>query len=327
VQVTPDNQFLAGGFIRLGYIPATDRIVAAFGSPKIAGGSCPNSGHGYKEYTTDMQATGKAGVLNCGGGDSAELFVDNVLYDVTFHLVDGSEGWLITKYDAVTWTKMKELAYALEASKEAAGDMMIALVNGELDISGGTSSDGKPPPLEKGAATHHNFFTPDLQFLNKRTLSDIEHIVGSSMIFVDGEYYFVTANAYAGDVIMMKYDKDWKYLGMKMLIKQGHWSEGVAFDGQRFYVAYLDTSQPQRATFFPFYPNVHLAAFDRDWNLVEDVAVTNYTVADNVTTGRPWILLRGNHLYVAYDAAQRDASGQDNLDTIQAYVSVYELTQ
>jgi hypothetical protein len=41
-----------------------------------------------------------------------------------------------------------------------------------------------------------------------------------------------------GDVIVMEYDGDWNYLGMKELIKDAHWSTGLAFDGERFYVAY-----------------------------------------------------------------------------------------
>ena len=128
--------------------------------------------------------------------------------------------------------------------------------------------------------------------------------------------------------IRAQYDKDWKYLGMKELRKQAHFSEGVAFDGQRFYISYLDTSQRTHPGFWPFYPNVHLAAFDRNWNLVEDVTVTNYTAANNVTTGRPWLLLHGNRVYVSYDVTQRDVNNKnmDILDSIQAYVAVYELT-
>ncbi len=325
VQVTPDDNFSAGGFIRLGYVPASNRIVAAFGSPKLAkpNGNCPGGGKGYKVYTVDMQPTGEEGLLHCeGGGDTANLFVDNVLYDVVMFPVNGTGGWLIKKFDAVTWKELGRLAYGLDSPREFNGDMTIEMVNGELDISGGYSSDGKIPPPEKGAGTVHYFFTPDLQFLYKKILTDTEHIVGSSMIYVDGTYYFITADAYAGDVIVMKYDKDWKYLGMKVLQKQAHWSEGVAFDGQRFYLSYLDTSQRTEPGLFPYYPNVHLAAFDRDWNLLDDVAVTSFT-PNTQFTGRPWLLLHGNRLYVAYDAVALP----EDLSKIEVYVSVYELAQ
>jgi len=154
-----------------------------------------------------------------------------------------------------------------------------------------------------------------------RILSDTPNICGSSMIFVDGIYYFITATAYTGDVIVLKYDEDWEYLGMKELRRQGHWSTGVAFDGQRFYIAYLDTRQRTEPGFFPYYPNVHLAAFDRDWNLVEDVAVTNFSPLDSLFTGRPWVLLHGNRLFVSYDVVPLP----EDLNKIEAFVSIYEL--
>jgi len=330
VRVTPDDNSLAGGFIRIGYVPATNHFAVAYGTPKLAhpSGGCQDGAHVYKEYTLDMQPAGSSGVLNCGGGDSAELFFDNVLYDVSVRPVNGSHGWHIEKFDAATWKKLGELDYALDEPQEGSGDMMIEYVNGVLDISSGYTTYGGPSPMDVGASTHHKFFTPDLKFLDQKILSDTPHITGSSMIYVDGTYYFIAGTAFTGGVIMMQYDKDWKYLGMKELRKQAHFSEGVAFDGQRFYISYLDTSQRTNPGFWPFYPNVHLAAFDRNWNLVEDVAVTNYTAADNVTTGRPWLLLHGNHLYVAYDMTQRDVNNKnlDILDTIQAYVAVYELT-
>lgn len=87
----------------------------------------------------------------------------------------------------------------------------------------------------------------------------------------------------------------------------------------------IDTSQRIADSFFPYYPNVHLAAFDRDWHLLEDVAVTSFPPGQNIT-GRPWLLLHGNHLYVSYDVAPIDPmTGQEMISQIQAYVSVYEL--
>jgi hypothetical protein len=330
VPVTPDEEFLAGGFIRLGYVPAQNQIVAAFGSPKLAKpiGNCAQGGKGYKVYTPDMQPTGEAGVLQCeGGGDTANLFVDNFIYDVVMANLDGTEGWIIKKFDAVTMKLLKRIPYKMEVPHESSGDMSIEFINGVLDVSGSWTETGKPfPPGEIGGATTHNFFDLDLNFLGKRTLSDTGHIVGSSTIYVDGIYYFVSSNAYAGDVILMKYDKDWKFLGMQTLVKEGHWPEGIAYDGRRFYLAYLDTSLRNGGAFFPYYPNVHLAAFDRDWNRISDIAVTNYTEADKIMVGRPWILMRDNRLYVAYDACPRDSKGNDDLEKIEVYVGVYDVT-
>jgi hypothetical protein len=59
--------------------------------------------------------------------------------------------------------------------------------------------------------------------------------------------------------------------------------------------------------------NIHLAAFDQDWNLLEDVAVTDYEFKDSVQTWRPWILLHGSRLYVSYDVVPIEAGTQKEL--------------
>jgi hypothetical protein len=70
--------------------------------------------------------------------------------------------------------------------------------------------------------------------------------------------------------------------------------------------------------------SVCLAAFDRDWNLVDKVAVTSFALSDNEAPGRPWVILHGNRLYVSYDVDTLDpATGADH-KLWQAYVSVYE---
>jgi hypothetical protein len=144
---------------------------------------------------------------------------------------------------------------------------------------------------------------------------------------VDGIYYIITANSYAGDLVVAKYGSDWKFLEVQELRKQAHWSQGVAFDGQHFYVSYLDTSQRDPGPFIGhYYPNVHLAAFDRAWNLVDDVAVTNFTPAQLRFPGRPWVILHNNLLYVSYDVDDLDPiTHEERLETQQAFVSIYSL--
>ena len=80
--------------------------------------------------------------------------------------------------------------------------------------------------------------------------------------------------------------------------------------------------QKDRGIFSVFFP---LAVFDRDWNLIEDIAVTNFAETDDRTAARPYFLLHGNRLYVSYDEAPRYANHMDIIEKIQAYVSVYEL--
>jgi hypothetical protein len=318
VHVTPDSTFSKAGFVRLGYVSATNSIVATFGTHFIHPTTTDSDGRGYKEYALDMQPTGKSGMLNTGGiGDCNGLIVDSVYYDVN---VDPC-GWRITTFNTLTWVKTRDIIFPLDTPREGNGDMMIAFVNGFLDISSGYTTHGGAPPPDSGAWTHHQFFSRNLKFLDKRILSDTPHIGGSSLIFVDNIYYFVSATAFTGDVVVMKYDKNWKYLGCKKLISQAHWSEGLAWDGLRFYVSYLNTSQRNGSGYFPYYPNVHLAAFDKDWNLIDDIAVTDYTPTDSMFTGRPSLLQVGNRIYVSYDAVPLP----ENLTKIEGYVKVYEL--
>ncbi len=230
------------------------------------------------------------------------------------------------KYDAATWKALATTDILLDLPQETDNDPTVAYVHGQLDVSAQYNVTGRPPEGMGGAATHHHFFSTDLKHLGKKILSDTPHIVGSSMIYVDGIYYFVTANAFQGGLIVMKYDKDWKYLGMKELRKHAHWSTGLVFDGQRFYVAFMDTSQSiNPPAFLPVALNVHLAAFDRDWNLLDDVAVTNFSVSDNKQPGRPWVTLYKNRMYVSYDLDTMDPVSHVEMMRWQAQVSIYEL--
>jgi hypothetical protein len=71
---------------------------------------------------------------------------------------------------------------------------------------------------------------------------------------------------------------------------------------------------------------VHLAAFDRDWNLLDDTAVTDFTPADKKQPGRPWVILHKNSLYVSYDCDSVDAVTGEEMLSWQAFVKVYELS-
>ncbi len=332
VQVTPDDTFLTGSFPRINFVPGTGHFVVTFGTKATAqkGEPCEGAGYAYKEYSTDMQEIGTAGRLiwypqSCEAGDSGAVMVENFLFYAFVPQESGQVyGWHIVKYDAVNWTILAETNFSLTEPNEAALDPTVAFVNGQLDISDQYNPDGI---WQEGEASHHNFFSLVLMPLGKRILDDTPHISGASMIFVDGVYYIISADSYSGGLRVIRYDQDWNYLGVKDLILQAHWSQGVAFDGQRFYVAYLDTSLRTSETFFPVYPNVHLAAFDRDWNLLEDVAVTNFVLSDLKKGGRPWVIFFNNRLYVSYDVDTVDPVTLEEDLKWQAYVSIYEVAQ
>jgi hypothetical protein len=332
VQITPDPTFHVASFPRINYVPATDQFVVTFGTvADKQSGVCQGAGYAHKGYTLDMQETGNAGYFiwypdSCAAGDSGSIMVDNTYYGAFVSQLPGAPyGWHLVKFNAVTWTPITQTDVLLESPHDGDTDPAVAYVNGQLDISNQYNPDGI---WQEGFDSHHNFYSTDLQPLGRRILTDTALISGASMIFVDGIYNIITANNYEGDLVVARYSGDWTFLGVQLLRRQAHWSQGVAFDGQRFYVSYLDTSDRDPGPFIGhFYPNVHLAAFDRAWNLVDDVAVTNFTRADLRFPGRPWVILHNNQLYVSYDVDDLDPdTHQERLETQQAFVSIYSLS-
>jgi hypothetical protein len=292
-------------------------------------GGCPDPAYAYKEYTTDMVETGDQGVISCKAlSDTGGVFFGDDLYFAAIGLENGKDGWWLEKYNAITWAQSASLFYPM-ASGEGAGDPMLALVNGQLDVSSMYQPD---PTLIWGpfesAATFHDFFnSTDLQFVSKRILSDTPHIGLSSMITANNTINFISGTALLGDVIVMQYDLNWNYLGTKTLRQKAGAPMGVAFDGQRFYLAYLDLpcSDVPCDEF-----NVRLAAFDANWNLLDDIAVTSYALEDHKVPARPTLLLWNGRLYVGYDGwgdKPYVANVDPALADLQAFVSVYELTQ
>jgi len=331
VQVTPDEQFLTGSFARINYVPATDRFVVSFGTKaSLVPNTSLGAGYAYKEYNLEMQETGKTGVLewyvnSSEAGDSGSFMVDSTYYYVFISQNAGDPyGWRIVKYDAFNWTRLKEIYVTLPEPNEGNTDPMVAYINGKLDVSGQYSPSGI---WQLGNWTRHHFFTADLEPLGNITLDDTPHICGSSILFVDGIYYYVSANSYFGGLVLMRYDSDWNFLGNKSLIPHAHWSQGMVFDGERFYVAYLDTSTRSSPTFFPVYPNVHLAVFDRDWNIIHDLPITDFVYMGDKKAGRPWVMLHGDLLYVSYDVDTVNMTTQDEELKWQAYVTIFEISQ
>ncbi len=326
--VTPNELFDTGAFVRIHYVPATGSImVTSDGELTHPVGECDELGHGYVEYDLDMQPIGNMGVYNCGGGDIGTLMVENTLYDVKLGGEEGHQiGWIITSYNAETWRLVNETYLPLDDPRYAGGDEMVSYVNGQIDISSQyMPASGHPPTIDEGGETYHEFFTTELEFLEEKILGDTPHINGSSLLYQGGMYYFVAADTYDGDVIVMQYDSDWNYLGSKTLVEQAHWSTGLVSDGTNFYLAYLDTSQRSDPGFLPVHLNVHLAAFDQDWNLLEDVAVTDYAPEDDRLPGRPYLLMHDDRLYVSYDCDTIDSVTQEENLQWQAFVSVYAL--
>jgi len=328
IQVTPDKDFNTGSFARINYVPSTNRFAVTFGTKgSKVGGHCNGTGYAYKEFTTDMVYTGKSGFLiafppdSCEAGDSGSVMVGNDYYIVTFSTEHSNE-LVITKFNASDWSVLAKTPMPLDDSHESGSDPCVAFFNGQLDVSDQYNAEDI---WQEGYSSFHNFYSPDLQYLRKMILSDSPHISGASMIFADNNYYIISATSYDGGLVVLRYDRNWNYLGAKNITEDANWAQGVAFDGEHFYLAYHDTSIRTNPGFFPVYPNIHLAVLDRDWNILQDIAVTNFTVSDNRKAGRPWIMLYGNNVYVSYDVDTVDpVTLEEDLDW-QAYVSIYEI--
>lgn len=325
VQVTPAGNYLNADFVRIGYVPGRDRFIVTFNTMlSQSEGGCGNASldaalglyreYAYKEYTADMTETGKAGIVSCHATiDTGGFFLGDDFYLASMDFQNNLGGWYLAKFNAVTWANSVGYFYPLSDSQMQAADPTVAFVNGQIDISGVDEGSG---------GTHHNFFTTDLQFVGKRLLSDAEHSGFSSMITLGGITHFLSSRTETAEapwaVIVMQYDPDWTYLGVKTLREHAATPQGLAFDGSRFYVVYTE-----RTDGFPFVENIHLAAFDLNWNLIEDIALTNFTLQDQTSSIHPWLVLRDNRLYISY--SQNAPAG--GIETLQAYVKVYEVSQ
>jgi hypothetical protein len=329
VEVTPDDMYLTGSFSRINYIPATGHFFVSFGTKaSTEEGVCNGAGFAYKMYTPDMQETGESGLLQwypnaCESGDEGSTMDGDFYYLVESPQgPDVPYGLRITKFGTANWTRMKEKFVYMLDTFEANSDPCVAFVNEQLDVSDQYNPSGI---WQEGSASRHHFFSPDLDSITVRILDDSPNISGASMIWVEGFYYLISASEYTQGLVVLKYDNNWNFIEMNNLIDEANWSQGVAFDGQRLFVAYLDTRLRTEPHFFPVYNNVHVAAFDREWNIVDDVAVTNFDTTDHIIAGRPWVILHDNRMYVSYDVDSLDPVTHEELKMWQARVSIYEL--
>ena len=321
VTITPSGNYTNGDFVRIAYVPGRDRFIVTFNTTLDQPESgCPKAAYAYKEYTADMVETGQAGVISChAASDTGGFFIGNDFYLASAERNNDVEGWNVAKFDAVTWASSVDYWYPFPDAQMMGFDPMVAYVNGQVDISSVYVDDpaGRPPNF---VATHHHFFTTDLQFVSKRLLSDTQHSALNGMITQGGVIHFLSSTALLGNLIVMWYDPSWTYLGVKTLKESAGTPMGVAFDGNRFYVAY--TTQERTNGGFPICENVRLAAFDTGWNVVDDIALTSHTLQEQTSAIHPWLEMKDNRLYVTY--CENTAGG--GVETLQASVKVFDLS-
>ena len=329
VEITPDDDYEIGAFCRVYYDEERSEFLTTFGTGQAGGGTSGYVGGGeggqgsvYKYYSDDLEETGESAYYIQGGGDLATIVVGDYLY----HLTGGSVGWKLAKFDLQTWQEVDRVDIALEAD-EGANDQMLAYANGMLIASsakaanafGGDTAGNTAPKADPtvGIYTHHHAFDLDLNPKGEWALEDTRHANGSSLVFVDGVYQFVTTTAYFGDLQVLQYDEDWNYLGTKMLIKKAQWPQGTEYDEEtgQYYIAYLAIEGGGRS-------ETRLAVFDKEWNLLSNTAVTDY--GREFFAGRPSVKLFGDYVYVTYDKESMNATTKEWNRDWQCQMSVYE---
>ena len=327
VDVTPDeNLDIIGAFCRINYVPAADKFLVTFGGTSRDKGT---QGYGYKWYTTEMEFTGEVGLFENRGTDTASVMIDSTYYFLTD---GGKDIWALKKYDPITWNLLGEVSMSRDPNKEPGNDFMLAYVNEMLDASGLYIADAasavnqKEIDPYKGEATSHRFFTEELEFLDSRVLSDTPHLNASSMVFVDGVYNFITSTAFFGDLIVMQYDQDWKYIGSKVLAQWGNWPMGTVYDPELrlFFVSYISMENIVNKNGFR---NIRLAVFDAEWNSITDIAVTQYEKDSFTQSGRPSVILHGGRAYVSYDVSTVSPENREENPDWECSVSEYEIAQ
>lgn len=333
VQVTPDSNFSDGGLGYIHYVPATDTFIVMIATKIDESVYGCGKGLVYKEYTTDMKETGKYGILVCAGADVTTALIDDDLYaiNMTAKPSDNWYGWHLSKFDAQTKKKLAETDITLNYPTEQDGGPTIGYINGQLDLTGeyrGYEHPEIPPDLSYGSATIHNFFTTDLKPVEKVIFSDVLHVPEGTSFYKDDIHYYVAADSTLGGLILLKYDKDHEFLGSKDLqIEKAFFPTGVAYDDDHYYVAYNDTSQRINENSMPFFQNIHLAIYDENWDLLEDVAVTNYSKTDGKQPGSPYVMLHDSKLYVSYVTASMDPVTYEEGKDGQTFVSVYDINK
>lgn len=344
IVVTPDDIFSYGAFCRVNYVEETDDFFVSFGgsSPIVpfdpeksqyrAGGAEGGNGYSYKKFTKDFEYTDEYGVISNTGGDAASIMAEGYY----FILTGGPNGWEINKIDPTTWEVVKTIDIDIDAEHEATNDQMLAYTNGFLiasslwsgDNAGGLLDQTKTDP-NQGTGTHNHIYTTDLEEVDYFILDDTPHINGSFVVFLDGVYNYITSTAYFGKIIIMQYDEDWNYLGTKTTEEYGQWAQGAVYDpvSEKIYVAYIDLGEITDGKINPNdSPNIALGIFDKEWNLVESIKVTDFnTKVDNKSPGRPSVILQDNKLYISYDVENFTADTHEEKKDWECTVKIFEI--
>ena len=136
----------------------------------------------------------------------------------------------------------------------------------------------------------------------------------------------VTSTAFFGDLIVMQYDRDWNFIDSKVLDQWGNWPMGTVYDSELrlFFVTYISV---ENVVSKEGGRNIRLAVFDPEWDLITDVAVTDYKRDSFIISGRPSLILHGGRVYVSYDISTVSPEKMEENEDWECAVNVYEIVQ
>ena len=342
VAITPDDAYSYGAFCRVNKVPSEDKFFVTFGGSNREvqqsnqtfspfGGAEGGNGYSYKIYDANFDYTGKTGLIHSGGGDAASVMADDYYY---FLIGAPPNDWIIKKFDPSSLEIVDSVIIDMTPGSEILNDMMLAYANNNLiasglyDATGTAGGDQTKSDPTAGMATHNRLFNTDLDFIDRFILNDVPHINGSYVVFANNAYNYITSTAFFGDLIVMRYDTNWKFIDSKTLDENAQWSQGAVFDEttNRFYVAFLDLpltsdNKIKRGEAI----NVSLGIYDKSWSLIEKINVTGFEEADKKGPGRPSVVLANEKLYVSYDVSTTPELGQGENQDWQCTVSIYDL--
>ncbi len=352
--ITPSDDYTSGGFCRVNYVESQEAFIYTFGSGELSDTGdldcTPEKvvedrqiGYAYIKYDTNLNELATAFFLafndTCQAGDSASAWSDDGFYYLT-----GGPNYLGNKGNAFengmpVYKFDDELNqvgfYQLYADSltQHKNDPTLAVVNNQVIISGLYDEDGslegdmRNLPIDEGPGTWYATLSKNLDYKDTFFLTDTSHISASSILFRDGIYYIITSEVGAGgSIIVMEYDEDWNFLGVKEIIENrlASWSQGALYleDQNMYAVTYNDHTILGSS-------NIFLALFDEDWNLVSNTAITQFSGnnADEIIASRSWIDYYDGKLYLSYDVEDLIYAQEVGADILQCQLSVIDLKQ
>lgn len=170
-------------------------------------------------------------------------------------------------------------------------------------------------------------YNSDLELEDGFLIDDLGNTPASSMLFQDNTFTIVCADRHWDDssIIKVSFDSDWNLIERKVISAIPNVNEefvmGFASSNGVYFIAYHhitgDLSQPMGGEHI-IRNDVILKAFDSDWNLLDEVLVTEDIPDGHENSGNtPHIALNDNKIYVAY-------AGFDS-DRVGTFVKEYEI--